>query len=291
LINVASRYNSKKEKKKEKDFTPSMTLLLFEEPEAFLHPPQQDILARSLMTVSKSENKQVICSTHSPHFVSRNSQNILGLIHFERKNGIVSTFQITEKDWDDIVDANLMINKIAEKYKKMKNKLAEEDKKPEMEAVKQFLWLNPDRCGLFFANHVLLVEGPTEVGLINKLIGDGKIKKSEYGLYVLDCLGKYNIHRFMNMIALLGINHSVIFDDDNNKDEHQDINQLIEDTRNSSLTFKIVKIPGELESYLKVKCPCSDHRKPQHMLYLYETGGIDIKKIDAFCKIVDSCIP
>ena len=43
-----------------------------------------------------------------------------------------------------------------------------------MEAVKHFLWLNPDRSSIFFANHVLLVEGPTEVALINKLSEMGK---------------------------------------------------------------------------------------------------------------------
>ena len=91
LINISSRYTVKKEKKKSKDFTPSMTLLLFEEPEAFLHPPQQDILARNLMKFSDPEEKQVICSTHSPHFVSRNSNNIPGLIHFSRENGIIKT--------------------------------------------------------------------------------------------------------------------------------------------------------------------------------------------------------
>ena len=267
-----------------------MTLLLFEEPEAFLHPPQQDILARSLMTFSKSENKQVLCSTHSPHFVSRNSQNIPGLIHFKRDDGIISTFQISETDWNEIVDANLVINKIAANYPKMKKKLTEDNQKPEMEAVKQFLWLNPNRCGLFFADHALLVEGPTEVALINKLIGDGKIKKSECGLYVFDCIGKYNIHRFMNLVSKLGINHSVIFDDDNNKDEHLEINQLIEESR-TPFTFKIKLISKDLESFLSIPSARFDHRKPQHVLFLYENGKITKEKIDTFCEIVDLCIP
>ena len=87
----------------------------------------------------------------------------------------------------------------------MEKRLHQDDAKPEMEAVKHFLSLNPDRSSLFFANHVLLVEGPTEVALVNRLVGDGKIKNADCGLYVLDCLGKYNIHRFMNLLGHLGV--------------------------------------------------------------------------------------
>jgi putative ATP-dependent endonuclease of the OLD family len=290
LINISSQYATKKEKKKPKDFTPSMTLLLFEEPEAFLHPPQQDILARNLMKFSNPDENQVVCSTHSPHFVSRNSNNIPGLIHFSRETGIIKTYQISVDEWDSIVDANQSINKIAAKYSKMEKLLREADKTPEMEAVKQFLWLNPDRCGMFFANHVLLVEGPTEVALMNKLIGEGKIKNSDCGLYTLDCIGKYNIHRFMNLVSSLGINHSVIHDDDNNRDEHQEINQLIEESK-TSFTLTIKQIPKDIESFLSIQPAGSIHRKPQHVLYLYEHGQIPSERIDAFCAMIDSCLP
>jgi predicted ATP-dependent endonuclease of OLD family len=290
LINISAQYTTKKEKKKPKDFTPSMTLLLFEEPEAFLHPPQQDILARNLMKFSNLEEKQVICSTHSPHFVSRNSNNIPGLVHFRKEGGAIETHQINSDDWNNIIDANQSINKIADKYPKMKAKLSNDDEKPDMEAIKQFLWLNPDRCGLFFANHVILVEGPTEVALINKLIGDEKIAKSDYGLYVLDCIGKYNIHRFMNLISSLGINHSVIFDDDNNRNEHEELNKLIEESR-TPFTFAVKQITKDLESFLSIPSAGSVHRKPQHVLYLYANGKIGKEKIDDFCKMIDLCIP
>jgi predicted ATP-dependent endonuclease of OLD family len=290
LINISSRYTIKKEKKKSKDFTPRMTLLLFEEPEAFLHPPQQDILARNLMKFSTPEENQVICSTHSPHFVSRNANNIPGLIHFCRKDGAIHTYQINAAEWNSIIDANQSINKIAEKFRRMKAKLSEEDQKPEMESIKQFLWLNPDRCGLFFANHVILVEGPTEVALINKLIGEEKVRNSNSGLYVLDSIGKYNIHRFMNLVSALGISHSVIHDDDENRDEHLELNQLIEESK-SQFTFTIKQIPKDLESFLSIPSAGSPHRKPQHVLFLYENEKIAPDKIKAFCEMVDSCIP
>jgi len=156
---------------------PSMTLILFEEPEAFLHPPQQEILAQSLTTLASNLDQQVICSTHSSHFVSRNAGRIPAIAHLKWNDGLMALCQIDGKAWDEIVDANQVLNKIAVKWPKLKARLEDDDLKPEMEAVKYFLWLNPDRCGMFFANHVLIVEGPSEQAFINKLLGDGMIKR------------------------------------------------------------------------------------------------------------------
>ena len=137
--------------------------------------------------------------------MSRNADSIPAIVRVLRAAGAVQAFQIGATDWANIVNANKAILAIAAKFPNMTNRLHQDDVKPEMEAVKHFLWLNTDRSGLFFANHALLVEGPTEVALINKLIDDGKIKGADCGLHVLDCLGKYNIHRFMNLLSHLGI--------------------------------------------------------------------------------------
>ncbi|MBA4422363.1 MAG: hypothetical protein C0390_04575 [Syntrophus sp. (in: bacteria)] len=291
LIQLGSKYVGKKAPKKAKDFSPSMNLVLFEEPEAFLHPPQQEILARSLMAVASHEHWQVVCATHSPHFVSKNAADIPSIVRLCRSAGTVEKFQIDDAAWTAIVDANQAITAIAMKYPKMEKKLHEDDAKPEMEAVKHFLWLNPDRSSVFFANHVLLVEGPTEVALINRLIGDGKIKNADCGLYVLDCIGKYNIHRFMNLLSRLGVSHAVIHDDDNDRDEHEDINQLIKDSKDAKLTLCVQLIPGDLETMLGVPPAGSDHRKPQHVLYQYDTSKIDPEKLKEFCALVTICLP
>ena len=136
----------KKESKKTKDFSPEMTFLLFEEPEAFLHPPQQEILARSLRLISQSSDRQVLCSTHSSHFVSKNSNQIPSIIRTKRDSGVSKTLQIKQEEWDLIVNSNQEINRIAKKYPKMKKRLESDDLLEEMESVKYCLWLNPDRC-------------------------------------------------------------------------------------------------------------------------------------------------
>jgi hypothetical protein len=189
------------------------------------------------------------------------------------------------------VDANQVMNKIAPKWPKLRKKLEEDDEKPEMEAVKYFLWLNPDRCGLFFANHVLLVEGQAEQALIRKLLGDRKINGAECGLYVLDCLGKYNIHRFMNLMMALGIPHSVLYDDDLDKQEHKELNELILASRHSSLTLNVQTISGNIEKLLGIPPASSPHRKPQHILFLFETGKIDASNLLKFCQLVEACLP
>jgi hypothetical protein len=291
LIQLGSQYVGKKVVKKTKDFVPSLTLVLFEEPEVFLHPPQQEILARSLMAMANKDNWQVVCTTHSSHFVSRNADSIPAIVRVMRTEGNVEAFQISDADWSAIVTANKAIEAIVAKYPKMKKRLHADDVKPEMEAVKHFLWLNTDRSGIFFANHALLVEGPTEVALINKLIDDGKIKGADCGLHVLDCLGKYNIHRFMNLLRHLGITHSVIHDDDNNKDEHADLNLLIQGSKDARLTLSIHAIAQDVESFLSIPPAGSDHRKPQHVLFLYSEGKIDAGKLAAFCSFVEGCLP
>lgn len=291
LIQLGAQYVGKKAAKTTKEFAPSLTLILFEEPEAFLHPPQQEILARSLMAMANKDSWQIVCTTHSSYFVSRNADSIPAIVRMTRTNGSVEAFQISDADWAAIVSANKAIEAIVAKYPRMRKKLHEDDVRPEMEAVKHFLWLNADRSGIFFANHALLVEGPTEVALINKLIDDGKIKGADCGLQVLDCLGKYNIHRFMNLLGHLGIAHSVIHDDDNNKDEHADLNLLIQSSKHATLTLSIHAIPKNVESFLNIPSACWDHRKPQHVLFLYCEGKIDGEKLAAFCSVVEGCLP
>jgi len=70
---------------------------------------------------------------------------------------------------------------------------------------------------VFFAKRTLIVEGPSELVLINYLIQIGKIRIPAGGLFVLGAMGKFNIHRFMNLPGELKIEHSVLYDADSNK--------------------------------------------------------------------------
>ena len=104
-------------------------------------------------------------------------------------------------------------------------------------------------------------------------------------------MGKYNIHRFINLLIHLGVPHAVIFDDDNHKNEHKEINQLIEYTKHAELTLAVNRIPDDLEAMLGMPSAASDHRKPQHVLYQYDIGKIDASKIQELCSLIDTCLP
>jgi hypothetical protein len=249
LIQLGAKYVPQRASKKAKDFAPSLNLVLFEEPEAFLHPPQQEDLARSLVKVSEATDWQIICSTHSAHFVSRNAMRIPAIIRARRAAGVVSIFQIDDARWNSIVDSNHAIQQVSAKYPKVKKTMEADDQKPEMESVKYFLWLNPDRAGMLFAQNVLLVEGPSETALITRLLDDG----------------------------------------DNNANEHQELNQLVADSKSADFTHSVTTIPKDLEDYLGVVSAGSPHRKPQHLLYYYATNRIDNAKLTAFCELVRSC--
>ena len=65
----------------------------------------------------------------------------------------------------------------------------------------------------------------------------------------------------MNLLSYLGVSHAVIHDDDLGKDEHADINQLIEDSKHVTFTLCIKQIAGNLESMLGISPAGAGHRK------------------------------
>ncbi|RMG06719.1 MAG: hypothetical protein D6735_03795 [Acidobacteria bacterium] len=74
-----------------------MELLLFEEPEAFLHPPQQDVLDTNLRQLANKSRRQVIAVSHSPQFVSYNTDDLADLVRVRRVNGRTEIAQIRKE--------------------------------------------------------------------------------------------------------------------------------------------------------------------------------------------------
>lgn len=283
LIQTAAQYAPANAAGKKKEFKPDMTFLLFEEPEAFLHPMQQNILCRSLKTIGGQKGQQIFVSSHSPHFVSHNSDDIPSIIRLCRDNNKTLVGQIGKDNLVGIFADNQQINEI------LKNTSYEaeiDDLKEEMEAVKYFLWLNPERCGMFFARYVLLVEGPTERVLLNYLIETGQLSTPKGGVFILDCLGKFNIHRFMNILSPLKIKHSVLFDADNEKPTHDKVKKLIEDSKNEH-TLKIDSFPDDIEAFLDIDKSKKPHRKPQHVMLKLKENKVAEEKLNALIEKVE----
>jgi putative ATP-dependent endonuclease of OLD family len=263
------------------DNSTELTMLLFEEPEAFLHPTQQLELAERLRTLSQDDGSQVLLSTHSPHFVSYESDNLTSLIRLSRQDGRTVFGQISTERLSTILSDNQSINQLFTKHNK---NVPTDDASVDMEAVKYFMWLDPNRCGMFFASRVLLVEGSTESVFVNFLIRQRRLTAMP-GVFVLDCGGKYNFHRYMQLLHEFKVPHSVLFDDDGQKPFHKDLEAFINGHKNP-FTCRIETVPDCIEKFMGIDIPPT-HRRPQHLLYKYKTGAIAEDKIAAFVAKVE----
>ena len=288
LIRLAAHYVRKPTPQDTAEFSPSLRLVLFEEPEAFLHPQFQAVLTQSLKALTRDADWQVICATHSPHLVSKNAMDIPAIVRLERSDGEVLVHQISSAAWEALVNANLNADWSSP------NEQDDHANPSGDEALKYFLWLNTERSAIFFASHVLLVEGPADVALINRLIDSGKIKGDTAGVYVLDCMGKPNIHRFMNLLGSLGVAHSVIHDDDRSKSsgKHPALNATIRESQNA-YTRAVEAVAEDVETMLALPKlnKKQRHGKPQQILRHYDDGTIEPERLRLFCELVDRCLP
>lgn len=293
LIRLSAKYVDKKESKK-KDFSPDFTLILFEEPEAFLHPLQQEQLNLSLKKLSK-EN-QVLITTHSPIFVSKNTEDIPSLIKVLKNKGVTTIKQLSETDLKSIYDENLGLyhhfntllqdGSISDGLKKSirSQHLGEDnpdiDRKTEEESFKYFLWLDAERSSSFFAKQIIICEGATEKVLFDYLMENRWEDLKKKQTYILDSLGKYNIHRYMNIFGRLGIPHSVLYDSDQNKEVQQILNDFVQNNKND-FTIAVDFFMHDLETELGVSLPKDKRLKPLNILIKASNGEIPEDKISA----------
>ncbi len=108
------------------DLKVGSAILLIEEPESFLHPHANRHMAKVLHEISKEEDIQVIFTTHSPYYLTDTDIDNISLVKKENRTVI---YQPSLAGID-------------------KTKLKKE--------------MSVDNLELFFADKVVLVEGPTE---------------------------------------------------------------------------------------------------------------------------------
>jgi len=303
LLKLSSQYTEKKTYKK-KEFSPELTLILFEEPEAFLHPGQQEFLNTSLKSLSSEEGQQIVVATHSPIFVSKNIEDIPALIKLKRVNGITQVFQVSKDKQKMIIEQNnelaqLLQSKLDDTSvdNSTKNRIkkimgdTDDETRMEEEAIRYLLWLDSERCSAFFADIVLICEGATEKVFIDYLIKNKWNDLREKRIYILDAMGKFNIHRYMNLFKELGIYHSVLADKDENNNVHEFINQFIYEQKNE-LTKSIDFFDQDIETFLEINAPPSTRRdkRPLNVMWHYSKGKISEDKIDALKDKVDGLL-
>jgi len=294
LLKLSSQYIEKKTYKK-KEFSPELTLVLFEEPEAFLHPGQQEFLNASLKSLSSEEGQQIIVATHSPFFVSKNIEDISALMKLKRDNGITQVFQVSEDTRKNIIEKNNELAQLLQRKlddpsvdrgtkKRIKRIMGDTDDATRMEeeAIRYVLWLDSERCCAFFTDIVLICEGATEKIFIDYLVKNEWHDLKEKRIYVLDAMGKFNIHRYMNLLKELGIYHSILTDRDEDKNVHEFINQFVEEQKNE-FTKSVDFFDKDIETFLGINTPPGTRRdkRPLNLMWCYSKSRIAGEKIDA----------
>jgi len=294
LIKLSAKYTLESNNIK-KDFTPDFNLILFEEPEAFLHPSQQDILYLSLQTLSLGESDQVIVSSHSPHFVSKQISHLTGIVRLLKdSHGVTRTFQVNQDMLTKILDGNIGLykrfceclnsNEINDEIKKIIKKREFGDVEPDFqqkldeEGIKYFLWLDSERSSMFFAKKVLICEGATEKIFFDYMFDEHWREFRERHVYVLDAEGKFSIHRYIALLSALGIDHSVLYDSDQNNGIHEIVNSFLE-SQTTDFTKKIDFFDRDLENFLEIESPSQSRKKPLNVMMKYFSGNISTKKL------------
>lgn len=160
------------------------TIILFEDPELYLHPQKQRELYNCFIKLSKLGTK-IYLKTYSSCF--------LGLKQYK-------SICTVKKEED-----NVLINQV-------RNNIFRGD------AIKSFnmnYWINPDRGELFFAKKVILVEGQTDKIVISYL---GKmLKVFKYDYSIIECGSKSTIPQFIILLNIFKIPYVVVYDRDNHK--------------------------------------------------------------------------
>lgn len=156
-------------------------ILLIDEPESFLHPPVIRDARESLYNfAAQNENWQVMATTHSPIFIDLSKKHTT-IIRIEKDKSLNKTISTDELSFSE----------------------AEKDN------MKMIRLCNPMVNEFFFYDNIILVEGPTEKIVINKIC---EAVGTDY--HIIDCLGKGNIKTFAKILNHFDVNYIVVHDSD-----------------------------------------------------------------------------
>ncbi|WP_081954095.1 ATP-dependent nuclease [Paenibacillus sp. FSL R5-0345] len=191
---------------KSNKIAPNFHLVFIEEPEAHLHPQMQEVFIRKITEIINDFSQrfnsgvpwpiQFIITTHSTHIANEAPFEAIRYFLSNKSRGIYT------------------------RVKDLKVGFSGETHKEDKEFLHKYLTLT--RCDLFFADKVILIEGPTERILMPKIIQ--KIDKnktpeeslsSKY-LTVIEVGGAY-AHHFFSFLDFLELQSLIITDIDSVK--------------------------------------------------------------------------
>jgi putative ATP-dependent endonuclease of OLD family len=162
-------------------------LLLMDEPELCLHPDAIRESRRVLYDLPKTNNWQVMITTHSPVFVDFSRDNT-SIVRVERcPNGVVRGTTI---------------------YRPARAKLDEDDQRE----LKLLNLCDPYVAEFFFGGRTVIVEGDTEYTAFNHVIGENPTAYK--GVHVVRARGKACVSSLCKILNQFGTGYSVLHDSD-----------------------------------------------------------------------------
>jgi predicted ATP-dependent endonuclease of OLD family len=171
-------------------------ILLFEEPEIYMHPQLLRTLKDSLKELSSTTGWQVVVTTHSPIMidVADDPKSLVILRKMNNETGVM----IRQLESDPFVGQGGDID--------------------ERQILRAALDFHPTVCEAFFAEHAVLVEGDSEIAIFRfgkelvRLI-TGQDHKIDCYTFV-SCGGKWTILPIARLLKLFGIPLKIIHDKD-----------------------------------------------------------------------------
>lgn len=299
LMSLATGFKEESKTAK-KEFSPSFNLILFEEPESFLHPNQQENMAYRLRELSKSDGQQIIITSHAPTFLDKAHENLLEIVRVRRVKGITHINQLTKVQLKDIFEKGIeletlfqdIVTKHEQGSKVAKNFLNDEDLSTsqliDREKFKYQLWLGSERLSLFFSDIVILVEGATEKVFLEYQLARDWANLREYKVCIIDVNGKFNFHRYMKLLESYGIRHIIICDADSNKGYHGRLNSFIVNCCNEFTLDEPHFFEEDFEHFLGYEPPPPTRReiKPILAIQKLESKEICSSKMDELYQIL-----
>lgn len=174
-------------------------LFLIEEPEIYLHPQMCRRMRDVLLSISREQTAQVICTTHSPVFIDLADRHD-GIVVFRKLDGHCYTTQRTE----DLYPG--------------------EDTQDCRRRLRMLLNFDPSVNESFFSQEVCLVEGDSEIAAVEavaeKLSSQGQLAPDAYRearrkVVFVNCRGKWTICAFQRVLNAFDIRYRIIHDLDN----------------------------------------------------------------------------
>jgi predicted ATP-dependent endonuclease of OLD family len=160
-------------------------LILFEEPEIYLHPKAINLLRKVLYDLCTNSSFQIICASHSPTLIDISKPHTSLVRMVRNVDGKTYLYQVGENIFN-----------------------TSDEQKDMVQMINRF---DPNVCESFFADEVILVEGDTETIVVRELLAK---KFPTRDIFVTNTGSKNNIPFFQKIFNHFNIKQHIIHDSD-----------------------------------------------------------------------------